>query len=634
MNYVDSLRKKIDSIFTATQKTRDDMRRFRRLFEGDLWVLSEPEFDAFEKSNIQLNTVFSTIESIIPLITDNRPITQVVPRFPFMQKVSEALNNVTKYAWQALEIPKKLHAWELDAMTCKYGVAKIWYDPGKRFGSKYCFEIIDPIDFFIAPGFEDPWEAPFCGIRTQKPISWVKRYFPDVKEIKAGKSNTNTEGTKRAFKFSDNSSIDDETEFVEITETWIRDDEALEEIVEEDENGKRKKTKRKKYPYGKYCWFTPHQELGTMPAEDNHGLPPYVILHTYIRPHDFTGISIVELIEGLHKDANLILKYYSDFIRIYHNQNELADISGGSFDVDEYKRSRSKGGQVYLWDSQGGSKQSPVSPIPEPQLHPNMREYIGIIPSFIEDVTGVTDITKGQVGKQERQSAVELGILHETSNTRIRQMIRNLESSLSRSYYLLLRLVMQHQTDIEYFPFKEPDGTGYQQYGNSFAQAQEIMRPQENERITGLMERQQKTGIPITNQNDLKAYERYKQELDDYEKFLTVFKDNGEFDPIFFDFDIEIQNDSMLPMDKQSRANILLRLLQMAPAEAKLPVFKLVLEYLQIPNAQDIIIEMDELAAAAKQKQMEPKTKGGSQIAQTNPQLYQQYQQEVGGQNG
>lgn len=95
----DKLRKQVDSIFNATRTTREEMRRHRMLMEGNIWNTKEPEFQGFEKSDIQYNIIFSTIQSLVPLMTDNRPITRVNAKFPFLEKLAETLNNVTKYAW-------------------------------------------------------------------------------------------------------------------------------------------------------------------------------------------------------------------------------------------------------------------------------------------------------------------------------------------------------------------------------------------------------------------------------------------------------------------------------------------------------------------------------------------------------
>ena len=148
MNEVQQIRKQVDSVFTATKKIRDEMKRHRALYCGDLWNLKEPEFDSFDKSSVQWNILYANVEAVAPLITDNRPIARVNADSPFLQKIADTLNNVTKYAWQALDMQMKSYLWVLDAKICKYGVVKLGYNPEKRWGGKFDLTVIDPIDFY------------------------------------------------------------------------------------------------------------------------------------------------------------------------------------------------------------------------------------------------------------------------------------------------------------------------------------------------------------------------------------------------------------------------------------------------------------------------------------------------------
>jgi len=620
-SYADSLRTTVDNIFTATKKTRDNMRRYRRLFLGDLWDKEKEEFFGNgDKSEAQYNLIFATIQSVAPMVTDNRPITTVSPKYPFMEKLGMALNNVAKYAWQSLDMQMQMYKWVLDSMICGFGVVKLGVDQTKKFGGPLDLKVIDPIDFFMAPGYDDVWDAPFCGVKSDLPVSWVKRNFPDVKEIKGAKSQFTEKSAEKAYKFGDVSSAEMETDFITVYEMWIRDDEAMEEIVKTSDNGDEYTESEQKYPYGKICWFTEKQYFGEQKVEDNHGLPPYVMLPNYMRPHDATGISEVEMIEGLHKELNLQLKWILEYIRRYHKPNILIDESSG-LDADTYKNKMADGGQVFSWNSQFGQLPYPIQPVLEPQLNPRIFDVFSIIPNITEEVSGVTDVTKGKVGKQERQSASEIAILLESSHTRTRQRVRNLEHALKRVFYLILRNVQQYYTKPETMSFKESSGIGYQVYGNSKAQANDIMQPQP---LSQNVQQQQKDGLPLVDPEDIEDYQRYQREWEDYQEFLAYFEDIGELDPIFFEFEIQIQTDSMLPMDKQARANLYLRLLQMKAIDPQA-----VLEFLQIPNADEIIERL---------KEMNQKGGGGippEQVMQMlqNPEKAKQYMQQMQGAN-
>jgi hypothetical protein len=80
----------------------------------------------------------------------------------------------------------------------------------------------------------------------------------------------------------------------------------------------------------------------------------------------------------------------------------------------------------------------------------------------------------------------------------------------------------------------------------------------------------------------------------DYERFVEEF---GDVDEIYAEFDLDIQTNSTLPMDKQSLANLFLRLLELASANPVLgmPMWKATLGILRVPRYKEIISEMEKL---------------------------------------
>lgn len=590
----------VKNIFTDTKQEREKMNRALKLFEGKLWNYDDQEFELKERphgrSYVQYNTIFATIQAVAPMVTDSRPITKVVPRFPWLEKMGIALNHAIKYSWEAFDMQMILYRAVMDSMIFGQAIFKVWYNQDKPWGGDVEVSLIDPRDFFIAPGYETIWEAPFCGVRSKKPLSWIRRNFPHVKEVKGATSEMDGDDAEKAYKFGRTRSVSEETTFVTLYEVWVRDEETMEQIVEaSDESGEEETVERQKYPYGKVHYFTEHQDFGAIACTDDHGLPPYVEMWDYIRPHNFLGMSEVEQIEGIHKEMNTLLKYISEYVRKNHAPNFLVDIFQLQDEGYEQLKSRlSEGNQYIPWDSAGGAKDPPIQQINDGQLNPQILNMLSYFGEIIDVVSGVTDITRGQVGKQERQSASEVAMLMESSNTRTRQRVRNLEWALKRLYYLILRNIMQYYDQPRDLSYAENGGRNYFTYGNSKAQAEEIMQPTPMSEDAQIAMQQ---GIPqepgSKNQQEI---ERYKAEYEDYQKFLEYFSEEGEYDPIFFDFDIEIQTDSTLPTDKQARANLFLRLRQLKAMDTLS-----LLERLQVPNADEIMNRIKEESGQGEQ---------------------------------
>ncbi|KKM00989.1 hypothetical protein LCGC14_1798940, partial [marine sediment metagenome] len=571
------------------------------LYEGGLWNVTDdelfPDRPGAEGRNVaQYNTIYALIQQIAPMVTANRPVSKVAPKFPHLWKLGESLNHVLKYSWAALDLQMKLHLGVIDAMTSKIGIFKIGYNPDKRFGGPVELSVIDPMDFFIAPGYETIWDAPWCGVKAAKPLAWVRRTWPDVKEVTP--DNVDHEDKSRVYKFGDTPSPGEDMEFVTVYEMWLKDDAVMTEIMK-DKEGNETEKKVPKYPYGKICFFGEAEWFGEEVATDDHGLPPYVEYRAAVRPHNFLGMSEVDQIEGLHKEINILLKYVIEYTRRRHAPNLLADISRLEDDTIEALKDRlSLGNQIIPWDSAGDHKSPPITQIIEGKLNPTITVLMLFLIQLIDDVSGATDLLRGKVGKKERQSASEIAMLKESGDTRPLQRTRNVEWTINRIYYIILRITMQRAEEPMQMSYDEDGGRVYATYGNSFAQADEIMQ------VRPLSESAQEavdTGKPLVGDNAAEK-QRFDKETEDYKKFLEMFKpkpdDQGkipEYDPVFFDFDLEIQSDTTLPTDKQSRANLFLRLLQMQAIDPQS-----VLEQLQVPGVEEIMKRLKEMMGAGE----------------------------------
>lgn len=594
-DYHKQLLSTVKQVRKDTKKVRDKMTRSLRLFEGDMWDMEQEDFKDADKENgrsgIMYNVLFAIVQQIAPMVTANRPITRLAPRKPFLWKLGEKLNHVLKYSWEALDMQMQMFRAVIDSMVMGMAVFKLGWSEDKKFGGENELTVVDPRDFFIAPGYEEIWKAPWCGIVAPKPISWVRRQFPDVKEITP--DGENLDDKTKAYKFGDTPNPSEDTKFVTIYEMWIKDDQALEEIVSKDKDGNETKEEVRKYPYGKMCFFTEKEILDTVACKDEHGLPPYVEMWDYIRPHNFIGMSEVDQIEGLHREVNVLLKYIAEYTRRKHAPNFLVDISQMQDDSFEAVKDRLTLGNQYIpWDSQGGQKEPPIKQIDDGQLNPQIMNLLSFILEVIDVVSGVNDVNRGNVGKQERQSASEVAILKEASDTRTMQRSRNLEWSLKRIEWMLASNTMQYAEQPRDISYEDKGERVYTTYGNSSAQAKEAMQPAP---LSPSAQDASDSGMPMVGLN-AKEMQRYEQEMADYEQFMEWNKDSeGEFDRILFDFDIEIQTDSTLPTDKQSRANLFLRLKQLESID----VLSL-LEQMQIPGAQEIVKRLKEERAAAQ----------------------------------
>jgi len=175
--------------------------------------------------------------------------------------------------------------------------------------------------------------------------------------------------------------------------------------------------------------------------------------------------------------------------------------------------------------------------------------------------------------KSQRQSATEISTLIESSYTRTRQRVRNFEWSVKRLLYLILCNSQQFYTEPREFSLGRDDKIDYYTVGSSNAQVAETI------------------GTPKPPEEGVEPTEEDAQVEKDYMRFIEEF---GDVDPVYAEFDLEIQTNSTLPMDKQSLANLFLRLLEMAGGNpvTGMPMWEAALSALRIPRYKQIIQDM------------------------------------------
>ena len=607
-----AIKEVVDAQYRATNQEREKMSRYLKLWQGDIWdnnAIKEADLEDEYRSRAHINLIFSTIEAIAPMLTDSRPITSVIPRQPYIEKLAWKYNEGLKYAWDSLDLQMEIYKLVLYGMIMKKGILKIYYDPDKTFGGDMCVENIDPRDFGIAPGYTDIWKSPYCWVRSPKSLTWIRSHFPDAKEVTA--ETTIFDDRKKAYKYGEATDATLSASFATVYEVWMKDEETMEDITEDydtvetyKEGGeekertvtKKKKTEQLKYPKAKFVYFTKEKYLGTTPCDFDHKLPPYVDFNDYVDPTSFLGLGEVDQIEGLNKEINLQFQAIMAQARRVNNPNYTVDLDQ-QVDPEELKSTFHKGGQHYTYSSSYGTKGPPIAPIEFATMNRDVYKVFEMIPNAVQEVSGVRDINKGASEKKERQSASEIAILAESSNTRTRQKVRNLEWTLKRVGYLLVRLMQQYYTEPRTIYTTDTENKiTYTSLGNSLAQAIETIGPStaNKEKFAGKNPQEIRKEVPGKEADD------YLQQEADLEKLFEAFDSENKLDPVLFDFDLVIQTNSTLPMDKQSLANLMLRLFQMKAVDAEA-----ILEILQIPGKDKILQRID------KQRQAAMKAKAG-----------------------
>jgi len=575
----------VDGIFSNTESLRKEMTHRLNEYRNKVWKDSELEGN---ESQISFNFLFAIVSTISALVTDSKPKARIIPEFPFFNGViSEAYNRNLDYLWDALELQDEVYKTVVWSLIAKLGICEVGYCKGQgKYGMYY--DIIDPRDFFIAPGYDDIWKAPFCGYRQDVPISKVKELFPDA-ELDADvfyNVDKDNKAVDEQLKYTDakDNFFKSKAGRIRWYKVWMRTDELLTKDGDD---------KIKAFPNGVTVYFTENKYLGLIENEYLHNLPPFVSLGDYYNPGMFDSIGEGDQISSITKEINVQLQAMMDRAKRENDAPMVADVDMLGDVIEQIKTDRQTGesGQIYAYSSANSqSGRPPISQMYPAEQGATAWTIVSSFKGIIEYISGFTDILRGEAQKSERQSAVEVSILSEASSVRIRPKIRSLESFIKRVTYLYVCLMQQYWLDDHWIYTKTDDGEEYHNFSSTRLSMQEMIIPKEE--LEGIEERMEMGLDPETAQQ--------KQAYDDYTRFMewadgeTLAPDS----PAMFPFEIEVQADSSLPLDKQSKANLFLRLYAMKAVDRQA-----LLESLEIPNSAEINKRMGQMDKAAKTMQ-------------------------------
>ena len=367
---------------------------------------SRPDY----KSNQVSNLVFSTIEAIRPIMTDNNPKFIAVPTSPEGQEFSTDVQMALDFEWEREKLATKLPAQLIPMLV--YGTA-VWFVQWNGKEGEYGninIKPIDPFNIFPDPLAENIDNSEYIVYATYKNANQLKQMFPNkASAIEGSRINMSELVANR-----DENDSQEENQVL-VLEMWCRDWTTM------DENVKDKQVL--KYPKGRVITCLP--ELGIIlddkknPYKD--GKFPFVLMKNYDVPFKFWGVGEVEQILSPQIYINELTNQIIDNAKSTANMQWIIDKNSG---IGQGKLTNRPG---LVIRKNPGSEVRRDTPPPMPTY---VRETIDVMKADIQDISGVLDSLKG-----EKQTGVVAAsailALQEASQSRIRLKIKIMESNLS-----------------------------------------------------------------------------------------------------------------------------------------------------------------------------------------------------------
>ena len=398
---------KFKQAYVAKAPLMDKWKEYMSAYKGTYFQNKNlPDY----KSNEISNHVFSTIETIRPIMTDNNPKFLAVPSTPQGMEFSADVQTALDYEWDREKMSLKLPAQLIPMLV--YGNA-VWFVQWDGKDGEYgniSIKPVDPFNIFPDPLAESIDNSEFLVYATYRNANQIKQQFPEKASAIEGSRITMSELVAER----DNNDTQDANQVL-ILEMWCRDWVTMDETVE----GK----KQLKYPKGRVITCLP--ELGILLSDKKNpykdGKFPFVLMKNYDIPFEFWGVGEIEQIMSPQHYVNELTNQIIDNAKNTANMQWIIDKNSG---IGQGKLTNRPGLVIRKTPGSEVRRDTP------PAMPSYVREQIEVLKKDIQDISGVFDSLKGeQQGSVTAASAILA--LQEASQARIRLKIKLMEASLS-----------------------------------------------------------------------------------------------------------------------------------------------------------------------------------------------------------
>jgi hypothetical protein len=507
-----------------------DQKRYAEIYYCQHWNGNQKDWQSTPV--IPLST--AAVNSILPVITDNKPQIAIVPREPSDDKIADVLRAIIEWIWEEQNCDVKLPATMLNALIFGNGFWKILWNPSlKRGQGDIQIVDVDPTCMFFNPEAKDIDEAERIEHVEQMSLHRIKTLWPDKgEEVEASvkdsevvifrpqtnqKNAPGTMGTKTvptttgsdAWTYS-GSSTDRQgpasKESATVCERWRLD---------------RKSSRWERT-------VVANDIVLEEPTLTDFEIAPFVHFADYKTNWSLWATGEIQLIENLQYEINKRRGMILDILRYCASPILVYDPGAGA-DLEN------------LEIEPGISIPAEGGPSAAAWMVPNM-DLSGLFAvndrdkQDINDILGNVDLVQGK-----RPVGVEAGValeqLAEAANTRLRLKVRLMEAALRRAGKILVSFIQKHYTSQRIFRVvgNEFGADGQPQNAAMATQSTfQINKP------VGMQPVQDEGGFPIIGEDGMPQQK-------------PMFDETSNLIPQDAEFDVRIGAGSTLPVSRSSK---------------------------------------------------------------------------------
>ncbi len=387
------------------------------------------------KSNMVSNYIFSTVETIRPIMLDNDPVFQSTPRQPEGMDFANDCNEALSYEWDREQMRSKLYSELINTLVLGNSVFFVSWDSQKK-------EIkgipVSPFCIYVDPLATNLEDAEYVIYAKYMNVVVLRRMFEKVADkLHGGKINY----SELVFGNDKNANLQNQ---VLVLDIWTKDYE-----VEEKVDGEEKITKSK-YPNGRHIILCP--EIGVVlsdtasPYDDGH---PFVLLKDYDVPGMFWGEGEVSQLISPQTYLNDINNAIIDTAKSTANMPWIVDKNAGI----PFGKITARPGLII--------RKNPGTEVrrePAPQLPMYVANAPEVIKSDIHYISGIHESLRGD-GVTGVYTAQGILALQEAGQVRIRLKVKSMEDALATIGQKWYRRMKKYWKDDKWLLITNADGS-------------------------------------------------------------------------------------------------------------------------------------------------------------------------------
>lgn len=543
-----------------------------RLWKARTWSNTNPQ-TAGGKEAPEMNIVRSTIQSILPILTDQQPGFSPIPKKPESFDFAEMLGDYIDVNWDLQSMPIKIVEVLTDQSIYDIGIMKVTWNKELQDGQgDLQYESKDPNNILVNKGASDfDRDCKYVIEKMNKTVGEWRSIFPEqASRIHADQSGETPEKNQGAIgdgtiqlvspvdrdrnKEGRTSAVPDDSNMTaEGWEVWYQDD-AVEEYELDQEDGTKKKVKRKKFPNGHLTTILPNTKVRLQSVRNpyegtQHN--PYVRFVDTIVPRSIYGEGQAGPLMPINKMLNKTVQSVMEYLKLMANPVWIMDKTAG---VNKNKITNRTG---LIIEKEPGTEVR--RDFPE-SLPATVFQFIELLMKFSDIISGVQDVTQGR--KPKGVTAAEaIAQLEEAAQTRIRLKERNLNNSLGQLARMAINRILQF---VRSNRFQRTSGKNGVNPPDFIEFNIEEVSPGENMESSKRINRRKIVW-------DVKEGKYVPQDIQSAESTQTVF-------------DVEVASGSAMPLQKTNRSNLAMRLRQQQDLS-----LEGLFEALDLPNAEEEI---------------------------------------------